>query len=99
MLTPFPLEYELRQKGLSDGIIREALAELDPQASAYHAAADQARRLRGLTREEFRSKLSAFLVRRGFGYDIVRDVVEQLLDELEKTQPDNLANYNTTDEE
>ncbi len=97
--SPRALAHELRQKGLPDPLIREALAGLDGQESAYRAGTDYLRRLHGLTQEEFRRKMSAYLGRRGFEYDIVRDVVDRLIGELERTQPEFLANDTTTDEE
>jgi regulatory protein len=85
---PRALRYELRQKGVAQAIIEDVLAELDPQASAYQAAQEKVRRLRGLDRDEFRQKLSGFLTRRGFGYDIVREVIDHMIIELEENEPE-----------
>jgi regulatory protein len=82
-LSPRALRYELRQKGVADADIAAALDGLDSQDAAYRAAEGQIRRHRHKGREEFRQKMSAFLQRRGFGYDIIRDVVEQWITELE----------------
>jgi regulatory protein len=89
---PHALRYELRQKGIPDEIIEAVLGGLDGRASAYRAAQDKARRLRGLTAEQFRTRLGAFLVQRGFGYDIVREVLEQMIDELKENEPEFFAN-------
>ena len=78
---PRALRYELRQKGVSDSIIDEALEGLDPASSARQAAEDKARRLRGLDPDEFRQRIGSFLIRRGFEYDVVREVVDHLLAE------------------
>jgi len=85
------LRYELRQKGIADAIIQKALDGFDGAESAYAAAQDQARRLRGLDRRTFRTRLSGFLARRGFDYDTVREAVERLVHELEETDGDFFA--------
>jgi regulatory protein len=75
------LRYELRQKGLADSIIDEALAELDPNDSAYRAAQKKLRSLRGKEPEEQRNKLGAFLSRRGFSFEVARSVVDRIIAE------------------
>ena len=75
------LRYELRQKGLADDIIEEALAEIDPTDSAYRAARKKLRSLRGKEPEEQRQKLGAFLNRRGFSYEVARTVVDRIVEE------------------
>jgi len=82
------LRYELRQKGIADAIIRQVLDGLDSAESAYTAAQDQTRRLRGLDQRTFRARLSAFLARRGFDYDTVREVVDRIVDDLHNTGTD-----------
>ncbi|OYT69092.1 MAG: hypothetical protein CFK52_14110, partial [Chloracidobacterium sp. CP2_5A] len=81
------LRYELRQKGISESIIREALADVNAEEDALRAAQGQARKLRGLSRREFRQKLSAFLQRRGFAYDDAARAVRQLQAEIEADDP------------
>ncbi len=85
------LRYELRQKGVAAEIVEEVLQNVDPHASALRAAQAYARRLRRLTRREARAKLAAFLQRRGFAYDVVREAVQEVLDALEAAQPDRFA--------
>jgi regulatory protein len=75
------LRFELKRKGLSDADIREAVGDLDESESAYRAGAARAKRWRGLERREFREKLCAFLIRRGFSYDTARHAAERLWDE------------------
>jgi len=77
------LEYELRQKGIDNATIAEALTDLDPEQSAYAAAQKKVRSLRGKDAATIRKKLGGFLARRGFQYDVVRQVVNQIIDELE----------------
>ena len=82
------LRYELHQKGVSESIIKNALDDLDEMQAAYRAAQNQARRYKGKTHDEFRAKLGAFLQRRGFHYDVIRDIVEQLIADIESEEPD-----------
>lgn len=82
-LGPRALRYELRQKGVEALIIDELLAaSVDPAATAYQAAFAQARKLRGYSRQAFRTKLGAFLQRRGFAYSTASDVIRQVMSEL-----------------
>ncbi len=90
-ISPRALRYELRQKGISDAIIGEVLADLDPDDAAYRAAQGQLRRYRGLDHREFRKKMSAFLQRRGFSFDAVRTTLRRLFAELDAEDPDFFA--------
>ncbi len=81
-MSPRALRYELRQKGVSDAVIATAIEPVDPQETAYAAAHDRARRLRGATQAAFRHKLNGFLQRRGFNYGVSREVIDRLIDEL-----------------
>ena len=77
------LRYELRQKGLSTDIIAEILDENhDESEAAYRAALSQARRWRGLDAASFCFKLSNFLARRGFSYEIARTVTARVWQEM-----------------
>lgn len=82
------LRQELRQKGLADAIIGEALGETSESEMAYQAAIKQSRRLRGQTKAIFKQKLTGFLQRRGFSYTTTRDVIERLIDEFDADDPD-----------
>ena len=87
-LSQRALRYELRQKGIADSIIKGVLDDLDEAGAAYRAAQSQVRRHRHKTHDEFRAKISAFLQRRGFGYDVIREAVDQLITEIENEEPD-----------
>ena len=80
---PRALRYELRQKGVADSIIESVLVDVDVDQVAYQAASNQARRLRGYDRQAFRTKLSAFLQRRGFDYGTIRDTITCLITQLD----------------
>jgi regulatory protein len=83
------LVVELRQKGLSDEVIEQALEETAPadEDLAYQAALKHARRWENLEWPEFRRKLGGFLARRGFSYDIAAPVVGRVWAELRPEQP------------
>ena len=76
------LRYELRQKGLSEDIIAQALTDLDEEESAYQVALKRGRRLAHLDQVSFRKKLGAYLLRRGFPYEVVNLAVERTWQEL-----------------
>lgn len=78
------LQYELRNKGVSDAIIHDLLDTMvDEVAGAYQAAQKRVRRMRGKTQVEFKRKIGAFLQRRGFNYDAVKQALDQLIEEIE----------------
>lgn len=94
------LKVELRRKGVADDAIGEALEGMDETASAYQAALKQVRKLRGLSRRDFKIKLAAFLQRRGFSFDTTQDVVLRLIKELEaQDEMVFMDTRQTTDEE
>jgi regulatory protein len=87
------LALELRQKGLSDNIIQTTLDEtVDEEALALDAARKYARKLEKLERLEFRKKLSGFLARRGFSYEVTSPVTRQVWEELHTGQTTNIEN-------
>lgn len=86
------LTIEMRQHGLDNQSISQAIADLDDNSLAYQAALKHSRRLNGLEWQSFRQKLTGFLARRGFGYDVIAPVVNRIWDEYhsEKLEEDNL---------
>lgn len=92
------LRHELIQKGIPDRIIESVLHEVDAQDSAYRAAQKHASRYKGRTRQEFRDKLGAFLVRRGFAYDVVREVTDRVINDLENDDLEFFAPEHTSEE-
>jgi len=77
------LVVELHQKGISDEAINEALFELDEDRLAYQAALKQSRKYKELEWQKFRQKMSAFLARRGFTYEVAKPVIEQVWSEMQ----------------
>jgi regulatory protein len=75
------LAIEMRQRGVDNEAIAQAVADLDDDSLAYQAAIKYCRRLNGLEWQVFRQKLTGFLGRRGFSYDVTAPVVKRVWDE------------------
>lgn len=77
------LLHELGRRGIDGELARSALEALDPDIELEHAtaiAARRARQLDGLDRPVAHRRLTAFLLRRGYGSEIVREAVRAALD-------------------
>ena len=72
------LAYELHQRGLDDSAIEKALQDLNEETMAYQVALKQARRYESLPLRDFNNKLGSFLARRGFSYDVIKQVVARV---------------------
>ncbi len=83
------LATELRQKGVDPEVIAEAIdgAGIDEEAGALDLARKRSRQLSGLEPAVHDRRLSGFLARRGYGYDIIRRVLEILADEAASEIP------------
>jgi regulatory protein len=68
---------ELQKKGVPGDVIDEAVSTIDDEASAYRAALTRVRTLRHAGREEFYRRMSGYLQRRGFAYDVVHRTVDK----------------------
>jgi len=75
------IKLELRQKGVASHIAEGATADLNDEASAYEAVAKRAQRMSSLDYEEFCWRLSGYLRRRGFSYEVIGRVVKRLWQE------------------
>lgn len=82
---PRALRHELRLKGISASIIADTLADLDEEPMACQAAEAGARRLARLEPEprDFRRKLKAYLARRGFSYEVIRPLIEEMVEVMQ----------------
>lgn len=79
----YALRYELRQKGVSETIIDTALSEveIDEVESAYRVAQKKQRRWYGIENQwKLQQKVGSYLSRRGFGWDVIREVSQRLWD-------------------
>lgn len=81
---------ELRQKGVSDDIIDQVLSTLDDGDSAYQAARARAGRLSLSDKQEFGRRLGGYLKRRGFGYGVIRQVVDRIWQEMGRDKNSDL---------
>ena len=75
------IKLELRQKGIAAEIAGEVVKDLDDEVMAYEAGLKKARALASLDYSEFRRRLSGYLQRRGFNYEIINSVVVRLWQE------------------
>ena len=69
---------ELKQKGVAAEVISRVVEPLDESEGAYRAARLKATRISSGEPDIFRRRLGDYLLRRGFGYDIIRQTVERL---------------------
>lgn len=76
------LRYELREKGVSDSIIEATLSEKKESYDEYEVAFDMAKerfeRFKKLDRPKAMKRVYDFLIRRGFRYDTIRKIIENL---------------------
>ncbi|MFA5146373.1 MAG: regulatory protein RecX [Candidatus Omnitrophota bacterium] len=76
------LKHELRRKGISDAVIDAALETKAKAYNEYEIALSMARdrfeRLKKLDRRKATKRLYDFMLRRGFAYETVRRVIEEL---------------------
>ncbi len=78
------LQRELRQKGVGEELIEEALEELYPQEVeiAKGLLRKRMRRFKGLEPHKMRARAWNFLLRRGFSPQTAQDCLEELSDEI-----------------
>ncbi|MDP2929970.1 MAG: regulatory protein RecX [Candidatus Omnitrophota bacterium] len=76
------LRYELKTKGISDGVIEATLSEkagkYDEYELAFSMAKERFERLKKLDRQKAMKRVYDFLLRRGFAYDTVRKIIEKI---------------------
>ncbi len=78
------LRSELRQKGIDPDVVAEALDGVDEEATAYRAVQKKAAKLATVDHDDFRTRLSAVLKRRGFSYEVTEHTVNRLWQESVK---------------
>jgi regulatory protein len=71
------LKAELRAKGISEEIIHSVLADLDEKQAAWDAISPKLRHWNNLEKEEFKKKVYGCLTRRGFHYELCREIFEK----------------------
>jgi regulatory protein len=73
---------ELLSKGVDVDTATSTVEGLDDEEAAYRAASKRLKSLQGDDYDIFRRRLGGFLTRRGFGYDVVRRVLDRCWREL-----------------
>ncbi len=84
----FALRQELWRKGVPSRIIDRLLEEVDEAENAYRAATKRLSRWQRMDPSERQQKLAGYLQRRGFSYDVIREVWDRLVAELAIDQPE-----------
>ncbi|MDQ3656073.1 MAG: RecX family transcriptional regulator, partial [Chloroflexota bacterium] len=81
----------LKAKGIQPEIMAEALdeADLDEAADALVLARQRSRQLHDLDPAVRERRLTGFLARRGYGFDVIRTTLETLRQEPEEDLPDD----------
>jgi len=83
------LAYELRQKGVAEEAIEQALeTSSEDEHLAFQAATRYAHKLTGVDWQEFHRRLMSFLARRGFSYETTNTVVRQVWQGLQSEDGD-----------
>jgi regulatory protein len=86
--SSYALAQELRQRGVDRATTDDVVdADRDGQR-ALDAGRQRLRALGSADYETFRTKLAAFLQRRGFSYSIARETVRALWEETRGSQPE-----------
>lgn len=77
------LRHELGQKGVAREIIEAALENVEEEEAARTVAGKRLAKWANLTEHEFRTKVWRFLQGRGFGFDVIRTVTDELWQALQ----------------
>lgn len=78
------IRQELNQKGVSRDIIENVLSDVDELAAAHRAAAKKARIWADYSEQDFKAKLGRFLQGRGFHYEIINQITDELWQSISK---------------
>ena len=79
----YAIAAELTQKGISADIIAAVLAQFDEEAAARAAALPKIRQWRKLDNAEVFRKTFFFLRRKGFPYELCRQITQELTTDLQ----------------
>jgi len=82
--------FELKQKGITNEIIKQSVSAIDDEDSAYNVALTKTRRLESIDYSDFRKRISGYLQRRGFSYEIIRRTIEKIWQERGKQNSPDL---------
>ncbi|MBP7056475.1 MAG: regulatory protein RecX [Candidatus Omnitrophica bacterium] len=83
------LKHQLKAKGISDSIIASAIEDKSKAYDEYELAVDMAKerfaRFQKLDRRKAAKRVYDFLLRRGFKYDVVRRIIEEITNSINQT--------------
>ena len=71
------LRYELKQKGVNNAIVNDVVSDVDDETAAWAAVEPKLARWLTLEQVEFNKKVTSFLARRGFAYDVTRRICKR----------------------
>lgn len=93
------LKVELRQKGIAAETVDELLqvTEHDEDTAALEAARPKARRMAALDAQAFKQKLGAYLMRRGFNYEVAAQAIRRAWEEVHADTPDSSIELTSED--
>lgn len=82
------LAIELKQKGISRELIEKVLSEEDEElpdelTQAKNLIGKRIEKLRDAPRQEMYNKVGAFLARRGYGWEVIKKAIDEVLAEKE----------------
>jgi regulatory protein len=75
------LAAELRARGVGKGAVEAPLSEVDEADAAYRAASRKARQISDVSFVDFQRRVGDHLLRRGFGFGLVRETVRRVWEE------------------
>ena len=87
----YALRFELLQKGIDEGIISAALADMDDAKMALTLLETMRKKWYRLDQRQKRQKILAYLHRRGFRYDVAKSAYERFIQVVEDQPDDNGA--------
>jgi len=76
----YGLTMELRQKGIDKAVIKETVESVSELRLAEELAQKKLKTYKNLSKNEFYRKMSAFLARRGFSWEVIRTVIAKYLE-------------------
>ena len=84
--SKFALSFELRQKGIDENIIEEAIKDIDELESAWAAIKPKLCLWQNFDSTKFRKKIFGYLKNRAFSYDISVATCERCSKYIKKTE-------------
>ncbi len=77
------IAFEMKRRGVSPKLCEELLAKIDPEEElkkAREVAFSRWEKLKGISQEKREKRVYDFLIRRGFDFQICRDLIDEFLE-------------------